>query len=131
MKSKRTKRKLELAHTPGPWDYDMDFIVAPDPAGEHPDIYIAEIAHTDDEGRIASPEQQDANRRLIAAATELYAAADAPEVDSAHDELSGLLEDPDASNDAIRDAAIDLCDVLTRHHDARQSAIAKAEGRQP
>jgi len=60
-----------LIHTPGPWDYDMDYIVAPDPSDVHPDIYIAEIAHTDDEGRIASPEQQDANRRLIATAPEL------------------------------------------------------------
>lgn len=63
-------------HTPGPWDYDMDYIVAPDPVGRHPDIYIAEIAHSDDEGRIASPEQQDANRRLIAAAPELLEALD-------------------------------------------------------
>ncbi len=61
-------------HTPGHWAYDMDFIVAPDPNGRHPDIYIAEIAHADDEGRIASPEQQDANRKLIAAAPELLAA---------------------------------------------------------
>ena len=63
-------------HTPGPWDYDMDYIVAPDPDGRHPDIYIAEIAHADDEGRIASPRQQDANRRLIAAAPELLEALD-------------------------------------------------------
>jgi hypothetical protein len=61
-------------HTPGPWDYDMDFIVAPDPDGRHPDIYIAEIAHSDDEGRIASSQQQDANRRLIAAAPDLLEA---------------------------------------------------------
>ena len=63
-------------HTPGPWDYDIDYIVAPDPDGRHPDIYIAEIAHSDDEGRIASPQQQDANRRLIAAAPELLEALD-------------------------------------------------------
>lgn len=63
-------------HTPGPWDYDLDYIVAPDPGGRHPDIYIAEIAHSDDEGRIASPQQQDANRRLIAAAPELLDALD-------------------------------------------------------
>ena len=61
-------------HTPGPWDYDMDYIVAPDPEGRYPDIYIAEIAHSDDEGRIAPPEQQDANRRLIAAAADLLEA---------------------------------------------------------
>ncbi len=65
-----------LRYTPGPWDYDMDYIVAPDPDGRHPDIYIAEIAHSDDEGRIASPQQQDANRRLIAAAPELLEALD-------------------------------------------------------
>jgi hypothetical protein len=58
-------------HTPGPWAYDMDFIVAPDPSGRHPDIYIAEIADSDEEGRIASLEQQDANRKLIAAAPRL------------------------------------------------------------
>ena len=63
-------------YTPGPWDYDMDYIVAPDPNGRHPDIYIAEIAHSDEEGRIASPSQQDANRRLIAAAPELLEALD-------------------------------------------------------
>ncbi len=72
-----------LRHTLGPWDYDMDFIVAPDPNGVHPDIYIAEIAHQDEEGRIASPEQQDANRRLIAAAPDLYKAAKAPDLDAA------------------------------------------------
>lgn len=46
----------------------------PHPAGQHPDIYIAEIAHADEEGRIASPQQQDSNRRLIAAAPDLFEA---------------------------------------------------------
>ncbi len=68
------KNVLAISHTPGPWDYDMDYIVAPDPHGVHPDIYIAEIAHDDDEGRIATPEQRDANRRLIAGAPELLEA---------------------------------------------------------
>ncbi len=58
----------DAAHTPEPWDYDMDYIVAPDPSGRHPDIYIAEIAHSDDEGRVAALEQQEANRRRIVAA---------------------------------------------------------------
>jgi hypothetical protein len=71
-----TKDDTRRFHTPGPWDYDMDFIVAPDPNGLHSDIYIAEIAHTDDEGRIASPPQQDANRHLIAAAPDLLEALD-------------------------------------------------------
>jgi hypothetical protein len=61
-------------HTPGPWDCDLDYIVAPDPNGRHPDIYIAEIAASDEEGRIASPEQQMANRQLIATAPEMLAA---------------------------------------------------------
>ncbi len=62
-------------HTPGPWRHDWQFIVAPDPAGIHPDIYIAEIAETDDEGRIAPPEQQQGNASLIAAAPALLEAA--------------------------------------------------------
>ena len=56
------------AHTPEPWDYDTGFIVAPDPTGQHPDIYIAEIAHSDDEGRIAPFEQHEANARRLCAA---------------------------------------------------------------
>jgi|HubBroStandDraft_5_1064220.scaffolds.fasta_scaffold291055_2 hypothetical protein len=58
-------------HTPGPWEHDGQFIVAPDPQGIHPDIYIAEIVQKDDEGRMASPDQQLANGALIAAATEM------------------------------------------------------------
>ena len=61
-------------HTPGPWQQDLHYIVAPDPGGIHPDIYIAEIAEEDSEGRIASPEQQEANGRLMTAAPELLAA---------------------------------------------------------
>lgn len=71
--SKTDHAKSTVPYTPGPWNYDMEFIVAPDPNQRHPDIYIAEIAHSDDEGRIASLEQQDANRRLIAAAPEMFA----------------------------------------------------------
>jgi hypothetical protein len=57
-----------VTYTPGPWDCDLDYIVAPDPNGRHPDIYIAEIAHSDEHGRVASYEQQHANRQLITAA---------------------------------------------------------------
>jgi hypothetical protein len=57
-----------IQHTPGPWQQDWQFIVAPDPDGVHPDIYIAEIAEEDSDGRIASREQQEANGRLIVAA---------------------------------------------------------------
>ena len=50
-------------HTPGPWSLDWHFIVAPDPKGIYPDIYIGEIAYEDSEepGRIASPEEREAN----------------------------------------------------------------------
>ena len=129
--TKPTHRSLPIAYTPGPWDYDMDYIVAPDPSGLHPDIYIAEIVHADDEGRLATPEQQDANRRLIAAAPDLYVAANAPDLDAAHDRLSEVLEDPDAGNDELREAAIDLCHALNRHGEARRAALLKAAGRRP
>ncbi len=61
-------------HTPGPWQQTWQFIVAPDPDGIHSDIYIAEIAEEDSEGRIASPEQQEANGQLIVAAPALLVA---------------------------------------------------------
>ena len=61
-------------HTPGPWQQSWQFIVAADPTGNHPDIYIAEITEEDGDGRIASPEQQTANGRLIASAPDLLAA---------------------------------------------------------
>jgi hypothetical protein len=60
--------KQAATHTPEPWDHDTGFIVAPDPAGQHPDIYVAEIARDDDEGRIAPYEQHEANARRICAA---------------------------------------------------------------
>lgn len=63
-----------LIHTPGPWHQEWNFIVAPDPAGDYPDIYIAEIAEEDDEGRVAPPDHQIANGMLIAAAPELLGA---------------------------------------------------------
>jgi hypothetical protein len=62
-------------HTPGPWESSGQFIVAPDPNGIYPDIYIAEIVETDDEGRMATPEQQTANASLIVAAPLLLKAA--------------------------------------------------------
>src|SRR5713226_8418606 len=62
------------AHTPGDWDFDSGFIVAPDPSGKHPDIYIAEIVTEDDEGRLAPDEQRDANGYLLAKAPALLKA---------------------------------------------------------
>ena len=60
------------SHTPGPWEHDEQFIVAPDPEGIHPDIYIAEIVQNDGEGRLAPPQQQRANGALIAKAPALF-----------------------------------------------------------
>ena len=48
------QNKSPPAHTPGDWNFDSGFIVAPDPSGIHPDIYIAEIVNEDAEGRIAT-----------------------------------------------------------------------------
>lgn len=90
-------------HTPGPWEHDGQFIVAPDPNGIHPDIYIAEIVQEDDEGRMASPDQQLANGALIAAAAGM--------LDTLFDikrvaEKSGDSEaDPSALRDLIADEA--------------------------
>lgn len=63
-----------ITHTPGPWQHEWHFIVAPDRSGWHPDIYIAEIAGEDSDGRIAPPEEQAANGRLLAAAPDLLSA---------------------------------------------------------
>jgi hypothetical protein len=65
---------MTTQHTPGPWSIDWNFIVAPDPSGEHADVYIAEIAESDEDGRIPSEDQIEANARLIAAAPDLLAA---------------------------------------------------------
>jgi hypothetical protein len=105
-----TQSPLHAQHTPGPWDYDMDYIVAPDPNGRHPDIYIAEIAHSDDEGRVASYEQQDANRRLIAAAPELL------------EQLTLLADHLETPTHGLTEAMRKL-----RSKEAR-AAIAKAKG---
>jgi hypothetical protein len=53
-------------HTPGDWSFDDGFIVAPDPAGKHRDIYIAEIVTEDEEGRLAPDGQHHPNGRLLA-----------------------------------------------------------------
>lgn len=100
-------------YTPGRWCSDGRFIIAPDPAGIHADIYIAEIVETDDEGRLATPRQQFANAQLIAAAPEMLAALQLCE-----DVLSDLarLDDGTPSISAL--------------HMARD-AIAKAEGGKP
>ncbi len=93
-----------IEHTPGPWQQHWQFIVAPDPDGIHPDIYIAEIADEDSEGRIASPEQQKSNGRLIVAATALLAALKGI-IDYAENEaysLEKLKDSPEAEAEAER-----------------------------
>jgi hypothetical protein len=108
----------QAKHTPGPWQvkqlsgnelYIMD--------KEQAVICEFHTAYNTDE----------ANAQLIAAAPELLDCADAPDLDAAHDMLSELLEDGNASNDDIREAAIDLCAVLVRHHEKRHAAIAKVK----
>ena len=61
-------------HTPGDWGFDDRFIVAPDPAGKHRDIYIAEIVTEDEEGRLAPDKQRHPNGRLLAKAPQLLRA---------------------------------------------------------
>ena len=102
-------------HTPGPWQSDGQFIVAPDPNGMHLDIYIAEIAETDEEGRIASPEQQEANKRLIAASTE---------------SLDALL-DINRLAGKSGDAEVDPFALLDMIADRTRAAIAGAVGGPP
>lgn len=67
----------ETTHTPGPWQHDTGFIVAPDPTGRFPDIYIAEVAVDDDEDRIAPDAEHGPNGDLLAAAPDLLAALEA------------------------------------------------------
>ena len=104
-------------HTPGPWTNDNRTIRRTD--GEAIAFYRT---------KQIAPLEEGANVRLIAAAPELFDCADAPDVDAAHDMLSELLEDTDAGNDEIREAAVDLCAVLISHYEKRRAAIAKATG---
>jgi hypothetical protein len=63
--------KPATPHTPEPWRYETDYsittIVASDPDGRHPDIYIAEI-DGQDVGRFTAREQHEANARRLCAA---------------------------------------------------------------
>ena len=100
----------QTPYTPGPWeDAGFGFIVGPDPAGIHPDIYIAELASEDDEGRVAPDGQLNANARLIAAAPELLSA------------LKDLLQDLDRGIDPVESGTIAYCEKV----------IAKVKGGSP
>jgi hypothetical protein len=128
------------AHTPGPWESDWQFIVAPDPNGVHPDIYIAEITETDEDGRVASPEQQEANALLIAAAPDIRAALeealiaieDATDMLQAHDEDGNPIDGKSTESlnaEAIKQVYYRLCGVIVQSDEAlRRAVIAKAKG---
>jgi hypothetical protein len=59
-------------HTPGPWWFELHFVAAADPEGGQRVAYIADTVLFDVEARIASLETRNANRRLIAAAPDLF-----------------------------------------------------------
>jgi hypothetical protein len=62
--------------TPGLYRADGPFIVANDPNGNHPDIYLAEMVESDEEGRfVADIETRWANAKLMAASPDLLAFA--------------------------------------------------------
>jgi hypothetical protein len=107
---------MTAQHTSGPWSHDWQFIVAPDPAGIHPDIYIAEIAETDEEGRVATPEQREANGRLIAAAPRLLKALEIAEqaIEEATDIMHHQDGEPVTALEGweIERAYLALCSVL-------------------
>jgi hypothetical protein len=88
-------------------------------AGERDEIYEERNA------------EWEAIRPLLVAAPDMHDALLCPSLAKAHDTLSALLEDPDAGNDDIRDAAIDLCDALNTFWEQRNAALATAKGSAP
>lgn len=131
------KRRSKDLHTPAPWEVSGFKILGPKRAhrtkpGVTPPVpsqVVAEVETCDRGSYYYYPKPiAEANKRLIAAAPELLKACHAPAVDAAHDKLSDLLEDTDAANDDIRDAAVHLCVMLGCHYDNRTQAIAKAKG---
>lgn len=57
---------------------------------------------------------------------ELITVCHATELDAAHDRLSDLLEDSNASPADIRDAAIKICAALNSHFETRRIAMIHA-----
>lgn len=55
------------------------------------------------------------------------AAQDESEIARAHHALSEALENPDAGNDEVRDAAVDVCDALNALQSRAQSSLAIVE----
>ena len=70
-------------------------------------------------------------RPLLVAAPDMRDALLCPSLEKAHDTLSARLEDPDAGNDAIREAAIVICDALNIFWSHRDAALATAKGGTP
>jgi hypothetical protein len=70
-------------------------------------------------------------RPLLVAGPDMHEALLCPSLEKAHDQLSALLEDPDARNDGIRDAALVMCDALNAFWLQRDTALAKAKGGAP
>jgi len=123
-----TSNAHQARFTPGPWEDNGIGLIYGQVCGDDDEApFVADVCR-DGAGGFYSDEEQ-ANARLITSSPDLYEAAKAPGVDAVHDALSELLEDPDAGNDDIREAAIDLCSVLDSHREARTAALAKAEGR--
>lgn len=88
---------------------------------------VFEIYADEDHEQTLGFAYDETNAHLWTNASDLLEACKAPELDAAHDELSDLLEDENAENDDIREAAITLCAWLNEHHEKRKAAIAKAE----
>lgn len=74
------------------------------------------------------PDAELITRLLNFAHTGGIQALDEPDLDASHDKLSALLEDEDAENDDIRDAAIDICAHLIGHYNRRRAALAILNG---
>jgi hypothetical protein len=99
---------------------------------ERLDFEAYDMAMLVNEIEISGPEGEklavwrDADLRLRLAAPELLAALNDQELDQAHDALSKLLEDEDAGNDDIRDAAITLCATLCDFAEKRRQTFVMA-----
>ena len=114
-------------HTPGPWDFDgigpsgeALFIVAPDQSGRWNDIYIAEIAVTDEEGRIAPTQaERDANARLIASAPEMLEALKTL-ISRAHDLMAAI--------DGVTDQFDPEIQALSKAASATDKLVVRIEG---
>jgi hypothetical protein len=116
-----------IQHTPGPWELvptvhsDRKHIFYPGPMNAY---YV---------GTLISGSSSDlalfkANAHLIAAAPVMHDALLCADLEKAHDTLSDLLEDEDAGNDDIRDAALVMCDALNAFWLQRDAALATARG---